>query len=361
MSEGLEGVIAARTILSHVDGQRGRLILRGRRLEDLAGQTDLEGIAALLWYGLGAGDPNPQTLRARFGRQRQSAFARLPGLLARVGPLQPMEALRFMVASLPDGDPCDDAPAQERVTAAIPVFLAGILRHATGEAPVAPDPALNQAADFLAMLGGKAASAAEIAALETYLVTVADHGLNASTFAARVIASTQAGTISAVTGALCALKGPLHGGAPGPVLDMFDAITESGDTKAWLEAAIDGGERLMGFGHRVYRVRDPRADVLKQVVVSLKDGDNRIAFAEAVEATALAVLAAKKPGRRLDTNVEFYTALALQALGIPRAAFTALFAMGRVVGWCAHIMEQERTGRLIRPSADYVGPEVSAA
>jgi len=190
---------------------------------------------------------------------------------------------------------------------------------------------------------------------------VIDHGLNASTFAARVVASTAAGLPSSIIAALSALKGPLHGGAPGPVLDMLDAIGSADRAEAWLEAALDRGERLMGFGHRVYRVRDPRADVLKGALSLLKGRDNRIELAETVERKALAVLARRKAKRRLDVNVEFYTALLLEALGIPRAGFTLLFAAGRAGGWIAHVREQEKTGRILRPQSRYVGPMPMAA
>ena len=216
---------------------------------------------------------------------------------------------------------------------------------------------MGQAADFLHMMRGEDAPAAHVRALETYLVTVADHGLNASTFTARVIASTRAGLLSSVVGALSALKGPLHGGAPGPVLDMLDAIGGFDEIRPWLREALARDERLMGFGHRVYRVRDPRADVLKATASALRVGSNRIRFAEAVEAEAIALLARHRPGRRLDTNVEFYTALVLETLGIPRDSFTNVFAMGRVAGWTAHVLEQERIDRLIRPQSRYVGPE----
>ena len=197
------------------------------------------------------------------------------------------------------------------------------------------------------------------------LVTVADHGLNASTFAARVVASTQAGLTSSVLAALSALKGPLHGGAPGPVLDMLDGIGVPDNADAWLGAALDGGERLMGFGHRVYRVRDPRADALKGAVRMLAASGAidpaRLALAEAVEEAALKQLRLRKPGRALDTNVEFYTALLLEALGFPREAFTAVFAMWRVAGWVAHAKEQALNGRLIRPMSVYVGPRPRVA
>jgi citrate synthase len=180
-----------------------------------------------------------------------------------------------------------------------------------------------------------------------------------------VTASTQAGLTSAVLSGVSALKGPLHGGAPGPVIDMLDAIGEPAHARAWLEAALARGDRLMGFGHRVYRVRDPRADALKRAITALGQGSGalpgRLAFAEAVEHAALDVLRERKPGRSLQTNVELYTALLLEALAIPRDAFTCVFAMGRAPGWIAHAREQVLSGRLIRPASIYVGPEIQAA
>jgi citrate synthase len=195
----------------------------------------------------------------------------------------------------------------------------------------------------------------EATALETYLVSAADHGLNASTFAARVTASTRASLTDAVTAALCALKGPLHGGAPGPVLDMLDAIGPVENAEAWLDAAVMRGDRLMGFGHRVYRVHDPRSEVVRAVVERLNRDTGRLRYAEAVEKAALAVLERRKPNRSLQTNLEFYTALLLEALGLPRDAFTGVFAAARVVGWIAHALEQQASGRLIRPQSVYIG------
>ena len=229
--------------------------------------------------------------------------------------------------------------------------------------PLPPAPKADHAADMLRMLTGTTARVSAAAGLNTYLVTVSDHGLNASTFASRVVASTRAGLTSSALAALSALKGPLHGGAPGPVLDMLDAIGSPDRAEAWLEGALDRGDRLMGFGHRVYRVRDPRADALKAALKDLA-ADNgmdpdRLALAEAVEAAALAVLRRRKPDRPLETNVEFYTALLLEALGFPREAFTAVFATGRMAGWIAHAREQAATHRLIRPQSRYVGPAVS--
>jgi citrate synthase len=350
MTTGLDDVIAAETALSHVDGEAGRLIVRGHDLEALAGRVPYEDAVAILWEGLVP--ERPLGLRARIGAARGRAFGHLAGLAGHRSGLTPVEGMRLLLAGLPDID--EDPAALAVGGAAVAAALA--LRGARGLPAVAPDSQAGHAADLLRMLRGHPADAAEAEALDTYLVTILDHGLNASTFTARVVASTGAGILSAVAAGLCALKGPLHGGAPGPVLDMLDAIGTAQNAEGWLDDAIGRGERLMGFGHRIYKVRDPRADVLKAAAARLKGRDNRIAFAEAVEAAALAVLARRKPGRRLDTNVEFYTALLLEALGIPREGFTPLFGAGRAAGWVAHAVEQERLGRIIRPLSRYVGP-----
>ncbi len=352
---GLEGVVAAETVLSEVDGQAGRLVIRGRSLDELAGKLRFEDVARLLFDGF---FPDlPADLAAALGAARAEVFAETAALDARLLSLNPVEAMRALTARLADGD---DLATALRLVAAPAVFTAAVVRAKGGGALLAPDPALGHAADVLRMLRGRPASPGEAAALDAYLVTVCDHGLNASTFAARVIASTQAGLTSAVLGGISALKGPLHGGAPGPVIEMLDEIGKPENARAWLEAALARGDRLMGFGHRIYRVRDPRADALKAAVRRLGEGSQRLpgrlAFAEAVEAAALAILKARKPDRPLQTNVELYTALLLEALAFPPAAFTGVFAMGRVAGWIAHAREQGLGGRLIRPQSRYVGP-----
>ncbi|WP_082312663.1 citrate synthase [Chelatococcus sp. CO-6] len=349
---GLDDVIAAETVLSHVDGAAGRLIVRGHDLETLAGRS-FESVLALLWRDLAPEPMEEAEIRSALGRARTHAFALLPPLLPATDGLAPVEALRLLLSALADAE---EGPHHVLAVAAVPVFAAAIHRRRAGKDPVAPDMDLGQAADFLRMLHGSPAAESHVRALDTYLVTVADHGLNASTFTARVIASTKAGLFSSVIGALCALKGPLHGGAPGPVLDMLDAIGEESRIRPWLAEALARGERLMGFGHRIYRVRDPRADVLKGAVAGLRDAGGRIRFAEAVEAEALALLAERKPLRPLETNVEFYTALVLEAVGFAREGFTNVFAAGRMAGWTAHVLEQEKAGRLIRPQSRYVGP-----
>jgi citrate synthase len=352
---GLEGVIAAQTGLSAVLGEAGRLIVRGREIDELAPQTSFEEMAILLWRGLLPGaSTDAEQLRQQLATARQAAFEKLPAILALTQGQSLLEGLRTAWSTHCDGEPVADALA---LVAMAPVAIAAQQRLADGQKPIAPDANLGQAADFLHMLNGRAPSVAKTKAMETYLVTVADHGMNASTFTARVVASTEAGVISAVVAALCALKGPLHGGAPGPVLDMLDEISDLGDAEAWFTQALDSKKRLMGFGHRVYRTRDPRADVLKVALraLRLEDDSSRLQFAEDVERAALAILSARYPERQLDTNVEFYTALLLEAVGLPRAAFTPAFAMGRVLGWIAHVFEQGQAGRLMRPASRYTG------
>jgi len=360
MSDGLEGVIAARTVLSDVDGARGRLVIRGYAVEDLAGRTRYEDAAHLLFDGFF--EDAPSDLGPALGAARVLAFAEVAALDEGLARRDPVEAMRALLARLPDGD---DLKTALLLIAAPAVFTPAVLRLARGERPVAPDPALSHAADILRMTRRQPATDAEADALDAYLVTVCDHGLNASTFAARVVASTRAGLTSAVLAGLSALKGPLHGGAPGPVIEMLDEVGTPENARPWLERALARGDRLMGFGHRIYRVRDPRADALKaavrELVAASPGRPGRLAFAEAVEAAALAILREHKPDRALDTNVEFYTALLLEALGLPPSSFTCVFAMGRVSGWLAHAREQLAGGRLIRPQSVYVGPKARAA
>ncbi len=351
MSDGLEGVVAAETVLSEVDGAAGVLIIRGRSLDELAGPARFEDVVALLFEGFYL--DLPADVPAALGKARVDVFAEVSALDTGLLDRTPIEAMRALTARLADGD---DTEVAFRLLAAPAVFTAAVVRAQSGEAPVAPDPTLSHAADILRMLRGKPGTKAEADALDTYLVTVADHGLNASTFAARVVASTRAGLGSAVLAGISAQKGPLHGGAPGPIIEMLDEIGDPANARAWIETALARGDRLMGFGHRIYKVRDPRADALKSAVRWLDARQGRLEFAEAVEAAALAILREHKPNRSLQTNVEFYTALLLEALDFPPSAFTCVFAMGRVAGWLAHAREQLAGGRLIRPASVYIGP-----
>ncbi|WP_158817619.1 citrate synthase/methylcitrate synthase [Methylocapsa sp. S129] len=362
MNNGLDDVLATETVLSDVDGAAGALIIRGRSLDELAGLARYEDVLALLLSGFFSDLPRPDRLGADLGSARQRVFSRLAAQDERLLRLPVTEAMRALLALIEDGD---DLATALNLIAAPAVFTPALVRLKQGHAPIAPDPSAGHAKDVLRMLHGKESRDEEAAALDAYLVTVSDHGLNASTFAARVVASTQAGLTSAVIAGLCALKGPLHGGAPGPVLDMLDAIGHPEDAEAWLDGALDRGDRLMGFGHRIYKVRDPRADALMGAVRNLaaarRDNAGRFSLAESVEAAAIRILARRKPDRSLKTNVEFYTAVLLEALGFPRESFTSVFAMGRVGGWIGHAREQALYGRLIRPQSRYVGPRPDRA
>jgi len=351
-SAGLDGVVAAATALSHVDGERGELIIGGARVGDLAGRVPFEALTGRLWSLAGSATVAETEARRLLGVARARTFERLPAILSAAEGLPVAAGFRAGVAAL---GPVSGLPDEAVLVGAMPVIATALVRRSRGEAPVAPHPALGHAADTLRMLRGLPGGETEARALDAYLVTASDHGMNASTFTARVVASTQADLFMAVTAAYCALTGPLHGGAPGPVLDMLDAIGTRGNIAAWVDAALARKERLMGFGHRVYRVRDPRADVLREAVSWLGRTRRDLGLAAAVEAHAREALRRAKPDRPLDTNVEFYTAILLEALEIPREAFTPIFAVARAAGWTAHAIEQQRTGRLLRPDSVYLG------
>lgn len=351
LQAGLEGVVVAETVLSQVDGEGGRLILRGHPLRALAGSRSFEQVASLLWGGA-----CESALPAELGAARAAAHRRLPGWGAALSLPCGMSALQ---AALAQGvDPA--LPEGPAILGTLAVAGAAWWRARLGLEPLAPDPRRGHAEDLLRLIHGRAPSPAEAAALDAYLVTVIDHGLNASTFAARVVASTGSDSVSAVLAGIAALKGPLHGGAPGPVLDMLDAIGTPAHAPAWVAAELAAGRRIMGMGHRVYRVRDPRAEVLAEATRTLGDPRGRLALVRATEEAAAAALSLKKPGRPMAANVELFTAVILEALGIGRELFSPIFAISRGAGWLAHIGEQRATGRLIRPRARYIGPEVAA-
>jgi citrate synthase len=355
ISNGLEGVVAATTRLSHVDGEAGELVIAGFPVGELAAHATFEETTWLLWHGdlptadeldafhreLAARRPlNPATLAVL----RECARARVDA----------MDALLMALGTV--SLVSNDATA---IVAAAPTIVAAFARLSAGDDPIAPRSDLGHAANYLYMLSGSLPEAERVRGLETYLNTVVDHGLNASTFTCRVITSTGSDLVSAVVGAVGALKGPLHGGAPGPALETVFEIGDASRAESVLRRKIEGGERLMGFGHRVYKVRDPRADVLAAAAERLytRAGDMRLyTLARAVEATALRLLEEYKPGRRLQTNVEFYTALLLHGLELDVPLFTPTFAISRVSGWIAHAFEQRDANRLIRPRSEYVGP-----
>ena len=367
-SPGLDGVVAARTAISHVDGQRGRLVIRGFALEDIAPRATFEEMVFLLWNDALPDETTRDRFQADLAGRREVERHTLELLkTAAARAVHPMDALRMACGSLM---PAAASRSREavglaaarrdafRLVAVFPTLVAAYHRLLQGLEPVAPRTDLSHAANFLYMLRGHDAPGTFVRALDTYWNTVADHGLNASTFTARVIVSTESDVVSAVTGAVGALKGPLHGGAPGPALDLVFEIGTADRAETVLRQKLDRGERLMGFGHRVYRTRDPRADVLGEAAARLfeRQSDRQLyELARAVETCALSLLREHKPTRALQTNVEFYTALVLYGLEFPTTLFTPAFAAARVAGWTAHCLEQIAANRLFRPQSEYVG------
>lgn len=358
---GLEGVVAAETSLSSVDGEAGELIIAGFAAEELAPHATFEETVYLLWHGDLPNADQLAAFRNMLAMRRDLPDGTLALLrAAAVERLPAMDALRMSAGTLDlNRDAGGDAMSEAiSILARFPSIVATYRRLLQGEEPIAPRSDLGHAANYLWMLRGAVPSASETRALDTYLNTVVDHGLNASTFTARVIISTASDLVSAIAGAVGALKGPLHGGAPGPALDMVLEIGTADRAEEYIRAKLARGERLMGFGHRVYKVRDPRADILAAAAEELfrNDGDSGLYdLAKSVEEIALALLEEAKPGRRLQTNVEFYTALLLHGLGLPTDLFTPTFAVSRAAGWIAHAFEQRETGRLIRPQSVYNG------
>ena len=355
VSSGLEGIIAASTRLSHVDGERGELIIAGYPVGELAEHATFEETTWLLWHG-----DLPSSAQLEAFRSELAAARVLPpateALLRECAQarLDPMDALRAAAGTI-----SLRTNAATGIVGCMPTIVATYWRLRNGQEPVTPQRDLGHAASFLYLLNGQIPDPEHVRGLETYLNTVVDHGLNASTFTARVITSTGSDLVSAVVGAIGALKGPLHGGAPGPALDMVFEIGDASRAEAFLRKKIEAGEKLMGFGHRVYKVRDPRADVLATAAERMytRTGDMSLyTLARNVETTAIRLLDEYKPGRRLQTNVEFYTALLLHGLGLEVPLFTPTFAISRVSGWIAHALEQQRANRIIRPQSEYVGP-----
>lgn len=361
---GLEGVVAATTVLSSIDGERGELLIAGIPVEELAPHATFEEAIHLLWRGELPNRAALADLQSRLASRRAlpEGAVELLARAARAG-ASPMAALGLALGLVRlEGDHRPgqwNADIAERLVAVVPGLVAAYWRLRRGESPVAAPAEASHAAAFLWSLEGAAPTAERVRALDTYLVTVIDHGMNASTFTARVIASTHSDLVSAAIGALGALDGPLHGGAPGPALDMVFEIGSADRAEPELRRRILAGERLMGFGHRVYKTRDPRAEVLAAAAQRLAHGGESrelYALAREVEQVAQRLLAELKPGRRLYTNVEFYTALVLHGAGLRQELFTPLFAASRMAGWMAHCREQLAEGRLLRPDSVFVGP-----
>jgi citrate synthase len=350
-SPGLEGVIAAETGLGYVDGENGRLLYRGYRIGDLVERGRYPAVANLLWTGEWAPDHRLPTARV--------PDAVLMALRALPTTAKPMDALRTAVSAWGATQALDWPPTVEQaraLTAFSPSALAAFARIRQGLDPIEPDQALDLVPGFLYQLTGERPDGATARALDAYFVVGAEHGLNASTFTARVITSTRSDIASAVAGAIGALKGPLHGGAPSEVVEQIHQVGSPDRAEQWVRDALARKERLMGFGHRVYRAYDPRAAALRKVAESMAHRPEWLDLAIRVEDVALRVLAEAYPDRPLKTNVEFYAAPVLMGVGLTPDLFPATFALARHAGWTAHVLEQAAANRLIRPDARYIGP-----
>lgn len=366
LPRGLKGVSVTDTKVGDVRGSEGFYHYREYSAIDLAGSRSLEEVWHLVFEGhlpnareLAAFEAELTPLRTLSPRLAEW----LPGLVVGGGAFDPLDGLRtalsFACAERGLRPVFDLTPSERRkdalfVCAQVPTLIAALWRHAEGEPPLDPDPSLGYVADYMRMLGGARPDPEHVRAIEQYLIATIDHGFNASTFTARVITGTGADVGASMVGAIGALSGPLHGGSPSRALDMLDEIGSPDRIDAWVRPRMASGQRMMGFGHAVYRTEDPRAAMLRGVAERL--GGERVALARQVEQRVLEILAELKPGRELHTNVEFYAGVVMDICGIPRATFTPTFAASRVIGWAANVLEQAEDGSIIRPSARYVGP-----
>jgi citrate synthase len=350
-SPGLKGVLAGETALAMIDGEAGRLQYRGFPIGELVERGTYAQVAELLWTGDWKADVH-------------LACEPVPGevieVLRRLPPTtNAMDALRTAVSAWGAVNRTLWPPTVDQaraLTAAAPTALAAFARLREGLEPIQPDPSLRLAAGFLHQLTGEAPDEAAARALDAYFVVGAEHGFNASTFTARVIISTHSDLASAVAGAIGALKGPWHGGAPAEVVDQLHEMGSVDQAEAWIRSTLERGERLMGFGHRVYRAYDPRAAALRSVAEGMAGVAGWLDMAVAVEEIALRLLAEHKPDYPIKTNVEYYAAAVLQGVGLPPNLFPATFALARHAGWTAHCLEQAAANVIIRPDVRYVGP-----
>jgi citrate synthase len=351
-SPGLEGVLAGETSISLVDGANGRLLYQGYPIGELVEHGTYAQVAELLWTG-----EWPAEARLKTAPLPDAVLTALRSLGRDTNP---MDALRTAVsvwgATTRPGWP--PTPEQARaLTAMAPSALAAFARLRDGQEPIDPDESLDFAPALLYQLTGRRPDPAAARALDAYFIVAAEHSFNASTFTARVITSTRSDIASAVVGAIGALKGPLHGGAPSGVIDQLHQIGSPERTEAWARQLIARGERIMGFGHRVYRAYDPRAAALRKVAEGLQGTAEWLTLAVKAEDVILRLFEELKPGRVIKTNVEYYTAAVLQGVGLPPDLFPAAFAVARHAGWTAHVLEQAADNRLIRPDVRYIGPE----
>ena len=364
-AKGLEGVSVGKSRLSWIDGEKGELIYGGYEIDDLARNTTFEEVCYLLWNGELPNRRQLDELKGQLAEQRELSGELLDLLRAFPKDADPMAALRTAVSALGmyDASADDNSDAELRrksilLTAKTPTIVAAYDRLRAGKEPVAPRKELSEAANFLYMLTGEPANDTRCRTMDAALVLHAEHGMNASTFAARVTAGTLSDIYSCITSAIGTLKGPSHGGANVEVMNMLREIDESGqDPAEWVRGALGDGKRIMGFGHRVYKATDPRATVLRELAdqIMAEAGETRwLDLSDRIRAVMAEEMEAR--GKKIYPNVDFFSASVYSTMGISMDLFTAVFAIARMPGWTAHLLEQFADNRLIRPTSEYVGP-----
>lgn len=358
---GLEGVAVAESQISSVNGEKGELIYRGYWAEEVVKGQTYENIVHLLWFGH---LPSPEEAAAF--KQRLASKRMIPDYVKEIirqlpKTMTPMGVLRTAVSALtvPGEDWPPTTEQAIEILAKAPTIITYYYNYIHGREERQPRSNLDHAANYLYMLHGEEPTESRMRALDMYLMLSVDHDMNASTFTSRVITSTRSDIVSAVVGAIGALIGPLHGGTPSKVDDMLDAIGSEENAEPWLRAQLEKGERLMGFGHRVYKTYDPRAAALKAVTQQFADENHLFKLSLYVEKVAIKLLEEYKPGKNLYPNLEFWAAGVLRTIDLPRELYTPTFCLSRIAGWSAQIIEQSENNRLIRPSSIYVGPQPS--
>ncbi|MFC4321142.1 citrate synthase/methylcitrate synthase [Litchfieldia salsa] len=359
-SKGLKGIIAAETMISQVDGENGELLYRGYEIKDLVKGKSFEEIAYLLWYGELPSSEQLDELKNTLIKNRYLPEHMIKILTTLPAEMDLMSVIRTCISAegLQEYGWKPTVEQAIRLTSIIPIIISYRTRIVRGQEIITPSLELGHVANYLYMLEGKLPNAAHCEALEMYMILTLEHGMNASTFSARVTASTESEMISGITSAIGTMKGPLHGGAPAGVLAFLEEIDESEDsTIECIRKKIIKGERLMGFGHRVYKTLDPRAAALKAKLMELVGEDRWLDLAIEVEELSIKALEELKPGRSLYTNVEFYAAAIMKAIHFDPALFTPTFTASRVVGWSAHVLEQAEDNTIYRPESTYIGPK----
>lgn len=355
--KGLKNVVAVQTKIAAVDGEKGELRYRGKLVEEAIENRSFEETAYFLWNARFPEDRETEELKSQFLKYRSLPphIRKIAFELPREAPL--MDNMRTLLSAYQDKEFLSLTGSEQAValTSALPVLTAMLYRLQAGKDIISPNDELGHTANYLWMLTGEKPADAQIEALETYLKLTMEHGMNASTFAARVTVSTESDMVAAATSALGTMKGPLHGGAPSGVIALLEEIGSAERTKSVIIRKLEAGEKIMGFGHRIYRTEDPRSILLRQKCLQLQGHDTWLDLAVEAEELIIKLLNERKPGRALYTNVEFYAAAIMRSIQMPPELFTPTFSVARIVGWTAHILEQQADNVIFRPQSQYVG------